>query len=120
MQPPRGRADAPRISTSACALAKPAQVSAGDGSARPLLAFGLAFGLVGGLLGAFEVVGVALAIALSQQQIITYTQQYTAYQECLRENPTPTLCQTPTEGALTVSAIWLLFLGASLLTFVLA
>jgi hypothetical protein len=85
-----------------------------------LLAYGLAFGVVGGLLGALEVVGVALAIALSQQQIISYTSQYTAYQGCLRENPSSALCQTPTAGALTVSAIWLLFLGASLCTFALA
>jgi hypothetical protein len=89
-------------------------------SARVLLAFGMAFGVAGGLLGALEVAGVALAIALSQQQIVSYTAQYTAYQQCLRENPTPALCQAPTAGVLTVSAIWLLFLGASLLTFALA
>lgn len=88
--------------------------------ARIALGYGLVYGLVGGLLGALQVLGVALAIALNQQQIMRYQDQYVAYQQCLRTNPTPALCQSPTNGVLTVSAIWLLFLGACLTTFVLS
>ncbi|HEX6817299.1 MAG TPA: hypothetical protein VF120_02920, partial [Ktedonobacterales bacterium] len=118
MERPRRRADTSRPS-----LVPSTVTRAGGEPVRPgrlLLGFGLAYGVVGGLLGALDVVGVALAIALNQQQIISYTTQYTAYQQCLRENATPDICHAPTNGVLTVSAVWLLFVGTGLLAFILA
>ncbi len=89
-------------------------------SIRLAVGFGALYGLVGGLLGALQVLGAALAISLNQQEIVRYQDQYAAYRDCLQTNPTPALCQPPTSGALTVTSIWLLFLGTCLAAFVLS
>jgi hypothetical protein len=89
-------------------------------SLRLAAGLGTLYGLVGGLLGALQVLGTALAISLNQQQIVQYENQYAAYRDCLRTNPTPILCQQPTSGVLAVTTIWLLFLGTGLAAFVLS
>lgn len=89
-------------------------------SVRLALGLGALFGLVGGLLGALQVLGAGLAVALNQQEIVLYQQQYAAYQQCLGVNAAAGSCAPPTAGVLAVNSIWWLFFIAGLVAFALA